>query len=225
MFDSGEVFNKGKYDLMKYQITSLYREEGYLFVLNDKFDYQDTMVEVTFNIKENSLAHIGLVDIRGNTNTKDKVIRREIKLFHGDIYRQSLLMRSQRDIMQLAFFDNAEPDIEKSDDGDASDVNLVFKIAEKDAGTGTFSAGASYSGSDVLVFTSGVQIPIFMGNGQRADLNIEVGPVYKTAGSVGFTEPWFMDTPTSVGSSISYTDQDCRNPASSKTNTRVTACI
>ncbi len=207
LFDSGEVFNKRKYEMMKFQITSLYREEGYLFVeLNDRFQYHDTLVEVTFNIKENSLAHINLVDVRGNTKTKDKVIRREIKLFPGDIYRQSLLMRSQRDIMQLSFFDNVEPDIERPDGGDPSDVNLVFKISEKEAGTGTFSAGAAYSGRDGFVFTTGVQIPNFMGNGQRADVSAELGP-YKTAGSLGFTEPWFMDTPTSVGGSVSYTDQ------------------
>ncbi len=207
LFDSGEVFNKRKYELMKYQITSLYREEGYLFVdLNDRFEYHDTLVEVTFNIRENNLAHINLVDIRGNTKTKDKVIRREIKLFPGDTYRQSLLMRSQRDIMQLAFFDNVEPDIERPEDADPSDVNLVFKITEKEAGTGTFSAGAAYSGRDGFVFTTGVQIPNFMGNGQRADVSAELGP-YKTAGSLGFTEPWFMDTPTSVGGSVSYTDQ------------------
>ncbi len=192
---------------MKYQITSLYREEGYLFVeLNDQFTYHDTLVEVTFNIKENSLAHINLVDIRGNTKTKDKVIRREIKLFPGDIYQQSLLMRSQRDIMQLSFFDDVEPDIEKPDDGDPSDVNLIFKITEKEAGTGTFSAGAAYSGRDGFVFTTGVQIPNFLGNGQNASVSAELGP-YKTAGSLGFTEPWFLDTPTLVGGSISYTDQ------------------
>ncbi len=207
LFDSGEVFDKHKYDLMKYQITNLYREEGYLFVdLNDRFEYHDSLVEVTFNIQENSLAHIHLVNISGNTKTKDKVIRREIKLFPGDTYRQSLMMRSQRDIMQLAYFDDVEPDIERPNDGDPSDVNLVFKVKEKEAGTGTFSAGAAYSGRDGLVGTLGVQIPNFMGNGQTVNASTELGP-YKTAGSFGFTEPWFMDTPTSVGGSVSYTDQ------------------
>jgi outer membrane protein insertion porin family len=175
LFDSGEVFNKRKYELIKYQITSLYREEGYLFVeLNDRLEFQDTLVEVTFSIRENSLAHINRVDVRGNTKTKDKVIRREIKLFPGDVYRQSLLMRSQRDIMQLAFFDNVEPDIERETSGDGSDVNLIFKVTEKEAGTGTFSAGAAYSGRDGMVGTLGLQIPNFMGNGQRAAAIAEV---------------------------------------------------
>ncbi len=207
LFDSGEVFNKRKYEVMKYQITSLYREEGYLFVeIDDKLEYHDTMVEVTFNIRENSLAHINRVDVRGNTKTKDKVIRREIKMFPGDVYRQSLLMRSQRDIMQLAFFDNVEPDIERDTKGDGSDVNLIFKVTEKEAGTGTFSAGAAYSGRDGMVGTLGLQIPNFLGNGQRADASVEVGP-YKQLYSLGFTEPWLFDTPTLVGGSLFYSNQ------------------
>ena len=148
LFDSGDVFNKRQYEMIKYQITSLYREEGYLFVeLNDRLEFRDTLVEVTFTIRENSLAHINRVDVRGNTKTKDKVVRREIKLFPGDVYRQSLLMRSQRDIMQLAFFDNVEPDIERDPGGDGNDVNLIFKVTEKEAGTGTFSAGAGSAGA------------------------------------------------------------------------------
>ncbi len=207
MLDSGAVFNQRTYEMMKFQITSLYREEGYLFVeLDDRLEFRDSLVEVTFRIRENNLAHINRVDVRGNTKTKDKVIRREIKLFPGDVYRQSLLMRSQRDIMQLAFFDNVEPDIERAQDGDGSDVNLIFQVTEKEAGTGTFSAGAAYSGRDGMVGTLGLQIPNFMGNGQRADANMEIGP-YKRLYSIGFTEPWLFDTPTLLGGSLFYSDQ------------------
>ena len=209
LLDSGEVFNMKKYQATKFQVQSVFREEGYLFMeMEDAFKYRDdSIVDVTFNIREKSIAHIHLVDIRGNTKTKDKVLRREIKLFPGDIFRQSLVMRSQRDIMQLAFFDNVEPDIEVvQEEGERGDVNLVFKVTEKQAGTGTVSAGLAYSQKDNLVGTIGLQIPNFLGNGQRADLNLEWGP-NKQLGSIGFTEPWFLDTPTLVGGSLFYSYQ------------------
>jgi outer membrane protein insertion porin family len=207
LFDSGEVFDRKKYEMMKFQVLSVYREEGYLFAqIEDRFTYQDSLVEVTFRIRESNLAHIHLVDIRGNTKTKDKVIRREVKLFPGDIFRQSLLMRSQRDIMQLAFFDNVEPDIERVQDGDGGEVNLVMKVAEKQAGTGQFSAGAAYSQNDGIVGTLGLQIPNLFGNGQRLDANLEAGP-NKQLYSLGFTEPWFLDRPTLVGGSLFYSKQ------------------
>jgi outer membrane protein insertion porin family len=77
LLDSGEIFNMKKFEATKFQVQSLFREEGYLFMdMQDQFTYRDTVVDVTFNIKENSIAHIHLVDIRGNTKTKDKVIRR-----------------------------------------------------------------------------------------------------------------------------------------------------
>lgn len=207
LLDSGEIFNMKKFEAMKFQVQSVYREEGYLFMdMQDRFTYRDTVVDVTFSIRENNIAHIHLVDIRGNTKTKDKVVRREIKLFPGDIFRQSLIMRAQRDIMQLAFFDNVEPNIEQVKDGDASDVNLVIKVSEKQAGTGTVSAGLAYSQKDNLVGTVGLQIPNFLGNGQRADFSLEYGEQKRLA-SVGFTEPWFLDTPTLVGGSIFYSFQ------------------
>jgi outer membrane protein assembly complex protein YaeT len=211
LLDSGDIFNMKKYEATKFQVTSLYREEGYLFLdLQDRFEYQDSVVNVIFTIKENNIAHIHLVDIRGNSKTKDKVIRREVKLFPGDIFRQSLIVRAQRDIMQLAFFDNVEPNIEQVKDGDASDVNLVMKVTEKQAGTGTVSAGLAYSQRESLVGTVGLQIPNFMGNGQRAELNLEYGEQKKLA-SVGFTEPWFLDTPTLVGGSVFYSFQRAIN--------------
>ena len=207
LLDSGDIFNMKKFEATKFQVQSVFREEGYLFMdLQDQFTYRDSVVDVTFTIKENSIAHIHLVDIRGNTKTKDKVIRREVKLFPGDIFRQSLIMRAQRDIMQLAFFDNVEPNIEQVKDGDASDVNLVLKVTEKQAGTGTVSAGLAYSQRDNLVGTVGLQIPNFLGNGQRADLSLEWGP-NKKLGSLGFTEPWFLDTPTLLGGSVFYSFQ------------------
>ncbi len=208
LLDSGEVLNIRKFEAMKFGVQSAYREEGYLFVdLQDQFTYRDSIVDVTFNIKENSIAHINKVNIRGNTKTKDKVIRREVRLFPGDIFRQSLVMRSQRDIMQLNFFDNVEPNVEPVKDGDASDVDLVVKVSEKSAGTGTFSAGAAYSQRDNFVGTLGMQIPNLMGNGQRFDASVEYG-TRKQLYSLGLTEPWFLDTPTSIGGTIFYNYQE-----------------
>ncbi len=204
VLDSGEVFNVKKFEATKFQVQSVFREQGYLFVqLADQRSYRDSIVDVTFTIKENSIAHIQKVHVRGNTKTKDKVVRREVKLFPGDIFRQSLVMRSQRDIMQLNYFDGVEPNIEPTEGGDESDVDLVFDVKEKEAGTGTFSAGAAYQARDGFVGTLGLQIPNFMGNGQRAEMNVEYGK-YKELFSVGFTEPWFLDTPTLVGGNLFY---------------------
>ncbi len=204
LLDSGDVFNYTKYNATKQNIQSSYLEEGHLHMrVDDQKNYRDSIVDVTFDVAEGGISHIQKVMIRGNTKTKDKVVRREIHLFPGDVFRLSLLQRSARDIMQLNYFDNVNPNFEPAQTSDPNDVNLVMEVKEKTAGTGTFSAGVAYSARDRLVGTLGLQIPNFLGNGQRADMNVEYG-ANRQYYSLGFTEPWFMDTPTLLGGSIFY---------------------
>jgi outer membrane protein insertion porin family len=201
--DSGDIFDYQKYEATKMGMMSLYREDGYLFAqLNPEESYRDSIVNVSFNIVEGLPANIHKVFIRGNTKTKDKVIRREIKLFPGDTYRQSLMERSFRDIMQLNYFDNVLPDIKVVGE---QDVDLVFDVVEREAGTGTFSAGMAYSARDGLVGTLGLAIPnCCMGDGQEATVNVEYGKLRENY-AIGFSEPWFMDWPIRVGGSVNYT--------------------
>jgi len=202
--DSGDVFDYREYEMMRMGLMNLYREDGYLFVnLNETKSYfQDSVLSISFDITEGLPAQVHKVRIRGNTKTKDKVIRREVKLFPGDTYRQSLMERSFRDIMQLNYFDNVLPDIQVVGE---QDVDLVFDVSEREAGTGTFSAGVAYSQSDGMVGTLGLQIPnCCMGDGQKAELNIEYGPDKRNY-TVGFSEPWFLDQPTRIGGSVNYT--------------------
>ncbi|MCL2283597.1 MAG: BamA/TamA family outer membrane protein [Fibromonadales bacterium] len=200
---SGKVFNYYQYDSTKKEILNSYREDGYLFVQMEetRFFENDSVVNLTFTMREGLPAQIHKVHIRGNTKTKDKVIRREIKLYPGDTYRQSLLERSFRDIMQLNYFDNVVPDIQPVGD---QDVDLMFMVSEREAGTGQFGAGAAYSQADGLIFTLSLSIPnCCMGDGQAANMNAEYG-VDKKSISLGFAEPWLWDTPTKIGASVNY---------------------
>ncbi len=198
----GETFNEAKYQEMVQRVYGLYREDGYLFVrIDEQKTYRDSLVDVTFVITEGLPASVRKVIITDNTTTKDKVIRREIKLFPGDTYRQSLMERSFRDIMQLNYFDGVEPDVKVVGE---QEVDLVWSVAEREAGTGQFTAGMAFSARDGLVGTLGLSIPnCCLGDGQRADLNIEYGANRENY-SIGFSEPWFMDTPTSLGARANY---------------------
>jgi len=201
--DSGRVFDFYQYDSTKKAILNSYREDGYLFVQMEetRFFANDSVVNLTFSMREGLPAQIHKVHIRGNTKTKDKVIRREVKLYPGDTYRQSLLERSFRDVMQLNYFDNVMPDIQPVGD---QDVDLLFMVSEREAGTGQFGAGAAYSQADGLVFTLNLSIPnCCMGDGQAANMNAEYGYDKKSI-ALGFSEPWLFDTPTKVGASANY---------------------
>ena len=201
--DSGKVFDYYQYDSTKKSVLNSYREDGYLFVQMEetRIFVNDSVVNLTFFMREGLPAQIHKVHIRGNTKTKDKVIRREVKLYPGDTYMQSLLERSFRDIMQLNYFDNVVPDIQPVGE---QDVDLLFMVSEREAGTGQFGAGAAYSQADGLVFTLNLSIPnCCMGDGQAANMSAEYGMDKKSI-AFGFSEPWLWDTPTRVGASVNY---------------------
>jgi outer membrane protein insertion porin family len=150
-------------------------------------------VNVTFEISEGVPAKISKINIEGNTKTKEKVIRRELFSAPGQVFHRSILVRSVRNVMLLNYFETVEPDFRVLENGD---VDLILRIVEKP--TGQFNVGAGYSGQDKFVGTIGLGIPNFRGNGQNVDLRWEFGG-RRTSFSLGFTEPWLFDTPTSFG--------------------------
>jgi len=209
LIDSGEVMNQKKLDGEEKNIRDLYLEEGRIFIQVKpvKTFRQDTVVDLLYSIQEGKPATIGEVIIQGNTKTRDKVIRREIRLFPGDLYRQSLLMRSFREITQLNYFDAVQPEPQPKEDGS---VDLLFRVTEKEKGTGTFSAGGAYSQNDGFVGTLGLQIPNVLGTGRAANFSLEYGE-YKQSVSLGGSEPYFLDSPTRLGGSVFWTHQTDAN--------------
>jgi len=202
--DSGAVFDQYLYEASRKALLDSYREDGYLFAQFDeeRTFVNDSIVNLAYRLNEGLPAQIHKVHIHGNTKTNEKVIRREVRLYPGDTYRQSALERSFRDIMQLNYFDMVVPDIKVVGE---QEVDLDFTVQEKQAGTGQFSLGVSYSESDGFVGTASISIPnCCMGDGQQAALNLEYGADKKSA-TVSFTEPWFLDKPITLGASLSYT--------------------
>lgn len=196
-FKPGEVFNQDKYDESMGEIYSAYQEEGYLHIrVMDNRKTRDSTIDIEYQIIEGLPSEIRLIDITGNTKTKERVIRRELWVRPGQTFRRSMLMRSLREVMQLNYFADVVPDIRNLPSGD---IDLILKVEEKP--TGQVSAGAGYSGQDKLVGTFGLGIPNFRGNGQNVNINVDFGS-RRNSVSLGFTEPWFMGTPTSVGGDL-----------------------
>ncbi|MBI4550910.1 MAG: outer membrane protein assembly factor BamA [Candidatus Latescibacteria bacterium] len=191
---SGDVLNEEKYNESINKLFELYGEQGYLYATPyAKEQPQGDTLNVAVIITEGEPARVHRINIAGNTKTKDKVIRREIVLKPGQVFKRSALLRSQREIFQLNYFQDVLPDINPTPNGD---VDIGFQVQEKP--TGTANAGAGYSGLDGLVGTIGIVIPNFMGNGQTINFGWEFGS-RRNSIQVGFIEPWLFDSPTSAG--------------------------
>ena len=201
--DPGMPFNEEEYQESVSTIYEAYGELGYLYAtpIAREVAANDSTVDLRFAVDEGEPAKVHRIDIVGNTKTKDKVIRRELLIKPGQLFRRSMLLRSQRDVFQLNFFQDVQPGLQPLPNGD---VDISFTVLEKP--TGTANAGAGYSGLDGLVGTISMIVPNFLGNGQNLNFNWEFGN-RRNSISASFVEPWLFDTPTSAGVDVFRTNR------------------
>jgi outer membrane protein insertion porin family len=197
-FKTGDIFDADDYQKTLMELYTAYQDIGHLHVriADEKTTRADSIIDITYDINEGLPSHVNLVNIVGNTKTKDHVIRREISMLPGQVFNRELVIRSARDIMALNYFSNVLPDPIDLPNGD---VNLEFKIEEKQ--TGQISAGAGYNSQDKLVGNIGMGIPNLAGNGQNLSFSVDFGSRLSSF-SISFTEPWLFGRPTSLGAEI-----------------------
>ena len=194
------VFRKNVLEKDMLAITELYSNNGYALasvVPNLQVDEQNKTVQVSLTISEGDRYKIGRIEVSGNTKTRDKVIRREIRLDEGDIFDSSKVKRSYERINNLGFFESVEM-VPKPRYEDKS-VDVDVKVKEKP--TGFLSVGGGYSSADGFIATADVTQGNLFGKGQYIKLKGEFGGK-STYYDFSFRDPWFLDYPISFTTGI-----------------------
>jgi outer membrane protein insertion porin family len=195
-FSEGDAFSQEKFDkTVGERIGGAYSDLGYI---SAQINPAETLrggdtLDVHFAIQEGDPFSIRKILISGNTRTKEKVIRREIRIQPGDVFSKELLVRSARELMMLNYFANVVPDGTPVGE---NQMDLSFKVEEKSTDTANLSAG--YSELYKLIGSVGLGMNNLFGNGQRLSLDWNFGKSYRSF-NIGFTEPWFRNTPTLIG--------------------------
>jgi outer membrane protein insertion porin family len=197
-------------------VASLYLDNGYLSYQGIKEENKigTDSIDITVRVFEKDRFTIRRVEIIGNTKTKDKVIRRELYTRPGDYFSRSAIIRSIRALGVLNYF-NPEAlqhkDLVKPVDN--TRVDVIYKVEERS--TDTFNASLGVAGSLGLTGSVGITFnnfsisePFRGGGGQVLNLNAEFGQGsrYQTI-SLGFTEPWLNNEPTTLGVNLYRTRQ------------------
>ncbi len=222
-FQDGDVYDYEKFQQNLYfnekqiDVSSLYQDNGYLaFSLDAKEEkVADDSLNIIIRVTENNRFSINKVEITGNDKTKDKVIRRELYTIPGDYFSRNNIFRSIQQLANLQYFNVEKLYQEGVDYKPSSDstVSLVYKVEEKSSDY--LNASIGYSGSYGFSGALGVTLtnfsiaePFQLGGGQILNFNWQfgVGNYYRTF-TLGFTEPWFMNTPTLVGFEVFDTRQ------------------
>ncbi len=167
-------------------------------------------VAVTFAVTEGELIRVGNIRIRGNTRTRDKVIRREILIYPGDVLDAVKAKRSRRRLMNLGYFESVRLHEQETSVPNREDV--VFDVEEKR--TGQFLVGAGFSSVDNLIgfveISQGnfdIRGWPFTGGGQKLNLRAQFGSE-RNDYRVSFVEPWFLNRRLSLGLDLYQTDLD-----------------
>lgn len=205
-----ETFNRNlRGNEKQTDIASLYLDNGYLtFNLNTvETKVGADSIDILILISEKNQFKVGKVDIQGNDRTKDKVIRRELYTIPGDYFNRAALFRSLQQLANLQYF-NVEKLYQQGVDYQLvndSTVDVAYRVEEKSSDYLNASVGYSgafgFSGAVGVTLTNfSITEPFSLGGGQILSFNWQfgVGNFYRTF-SLGFTEPWFLDTPTLVG--------------------------
>ena len=146
-----------------------------------------------------------MVNIIGNDKTKDKVIRRELYIRPGDYFNRAAIIRSVNALNVLGYFnpETLRPDV-KPVPGDNTAVDIEIKVEEKS--TDTFNASFGFAGSFGLTGSLGFSFnnfsmaePLRGGGGEIFNMNAEIGFSQYRSFSIGYTQPWLFDKPTTVG--------------------------
>jgi outer membrane protein insertion porin family len=222
----GDVYDKTLLEQRLYMspdsrdVTSLYMDRGYLF-------FNVTPVEVNINdenfinyelrISEGKEARIGEIRIYGNTKTNDHVIRREIRTKPGDLFSRADIIRTQRELSQLGYFDNEQFQINPIPNPTDGTVDIEYTVVEKSSDQIELSGG--YGGGRLIgtlgltftnfstknIFKKGSWTPLPSGDGQRLSLRGQTYGAGYQSYNFSFTEPWLGGKkPTSLTMFMSH---------------------
>jgi outer membrane protein insertion porin family len=201
---AGEIFNRGQLRDDLDNVLDMYMEKGYAMAdVNPLVDInsQDKTADITVSISEDDIYRIGKINISGNTKTRDKVIRREVRLDEGDIFNRKLIKRSYQRINNLNYFENA--DLKPLPNPDEKVVDLDIEVEEKM--TGMLSLGGGYSSVDKFMVMGEITQSNLFGKGLYLKLRTDFSSSRKNY-NLSVSNPWFMDRPISASFSI-YNEQ------------------
>ncbi|HNR19361.1 MAG TPA: outer membrane protein assembly factor BamA [Bacteroidia bacterium] len=206
----GDVYNAKRLESALYMseagrdVTSLYMDDGYLFFNIDPVEVlvEGDSIDLEMRIYEGKQATINKVIVKGNTKTNDRVIMREIRTKPGQLFSRTDIIRTQRELSQLGYFNPEKLGVNPKPNPETGTVDIEYEVEEKPSDQLELSGGY---GANQLVGTLGVTFnnfsarnisnwksysPLPSGDGQRISVRATSNGRYYQSYNASFTEPW-----------------------------------
>jgi outer membrane protein insertion porin family len=190
--EPGELFNRSKLFQDLSVVGDFYKDKGFAYAnvtpLTRSED-EKLLVHITVDIQKGKPVHIGRIEFKGNVRTRDKVIRREMRIYEGDLYSSTKLKSSKRNVTRLGFFET----VEISERPGAADDMMDVVVEVKERHTGTFQIGAGFSSVESFIATAQVSQQNLFGRGQSMSFQGTLSGIRQQL-NLSFTEPHLWDT-------------------------------
>jgi outer membrane protein insertion porin family len=201
----GSVYNAEALEKSVEEMQIEASRRGYAFaVVHPRGDrnFDAHTVSITFAIDEGPRVYIERINVRGNTRTRDYVIRREFDISEGDAYNRALVDRAERRLKNLDFFKSVKITTEP---GSSSD-RVVLNVDLEEKSTGDFSVSGGYSTTDGPLAEVSISERNFLGRGLFAKASVTYGE-YARGISLSFVEPYLLDYRVAAGLDVFYREQ------------------
>jgi outer membrane protein insertion porin family len=203
LFESTEIQNSGifVYETLQKDLRSLqakYGDLGYAFaniIPRTQVREKDKLVDIMFEIDKGNKVYFGEINVVGNSKTRDKVVRRELKIREGELYHETRRRESLENVKRLGYFEDVN--FNTSTPPDKPDI-LNVDIVVKERNTGSIQVGAGYSTYSNFIFNGRVDQTNLFGRGQKLGVSLDFSQ-RSSSFNLNFTEPYFLDSRWSVG--------------------------
>jgi outer membrane protein insertion porin family len=204
--EKGEPFSRAALQKDIVAIHDIYSDEGHAYASiypSIKKNPKTKEIDLVIKCRKGPKVFFEKIIIKGNTVTRDKVIRRQLKVYEQELYNGKKLKRSVRNLYKLGFFEDIKVNTLRGKTPDA----MVLSLDVKEKRTGSFIIGGGYSTESKLTGQIKIQKENLFGRGQTLNFAIDVSET-NTKYSINFNEPWMFDIPLSTGFSLYKKDND-----------------
>ena len=206
---TGDLFNRDKLIKDRGNLDDLAQDQGYAYAnitpvtaVNEEVK----TVDLTFDTQKGKPVYVERIEIAGNTKTRDKVIRRELRIYEGELFSGVALKYSKQRVQALGFFETVEVTTKK---GSADDLILVT-VQVKERPTGTFQVGAGFSTLESFIFTAQLSQNNLFGWGQVGSVTLQLSSLRQFV-QLQYVDRYFLDTKLTLGADLFRTQLNVVN--------------
>ena len=189
---SGVIFARSDVAADLFAVTDVYKDLGHAYANVSPLtatDAEKRIVDITFDVQPGKVVSFERIEVTGNDKTRDKVIRRELRIYEGVRFSGTGVKVSKQRVTALGFFET----VEISTKPGSTDDKIVAVVEVKEKATGTFQIGAGFSSYENFILTGQISQQNFFGWGQTLSLQLQWSRI-RQLGQIQFVEPYFLDT-------------------------------